>query len=69
MLSLRGLSVGFRRYAGLLRREEVTRLSGLTLDLRPGEVLAAVVSAICGRPDPARAARVLAHAIKKARDA
>nr|WP_172328274.1 thiamine phosphate synthase [Mangrovicoccus sp. HB161399] len=29
----------------------------------------AVVSAICGRPDPARAARVLAHAMKKARDA
>ncbi|WP_138466902.1 thiamine phosphate synthase [Poseidonocella sp. HB161398] len=29
----------------------------------------AVVSAICGRPDPARAARVLVHAMKKAREA
>lgn len=28
----------------------------------------AVVSAICGRPDPARAARVLAHALKRARE-
>lgn len=27
----------------------------------------AVVSAICGRPDPARAARVLAYAVRKAR--
>ncbi len=25
----------------------------------------AVVSAICGRPDPARAARVLAHAVRR----
>ncbi|WP_407943757.1 thiamine phosphate synthase [Mangrovicoccus algicola] len=48
-------------------------IGGVKRDHAAGAIAAgaagiAVVSAICGRPDPARAARVLAHAVKKAKD-
>lgn len=56
MLSVRGLSVGFRRYTGLWRRQEVVQLSGLDFDLSRGEVLAVVGASGAGKS-------LLAHAI------
>lgn len=46
---------------GGLRHEDAAAVLGA------GAAGLAVVSAICGRPDPARAARVLAHAVRQAR--
>lgn len=56
MLSIAGLSVSFRRYRNLLRQEEVERLSGITLDVAAGEVLAVIGSSGAGKS-------LLAHAI------
>ena len=56
MLTIRDLSIGFRRYLGLFRQDEVTRLSDITLNLAPGEVLAVIGSSGSGKS-------LLAHAV------
>lgn len=56
MLNIRDLSIGFRRYHSLLRQETVTYLSGLTLTLHPGEVLAVIGGSGAGKS-------LLAHAL------
>ncbi|RRH68838.1 ATP-binding cassette domain-containing protein [Falsigemmobacter faecalis] len=56
MLSIRHLSLRFRRYQGLLRQSQVTRLSDLSLDVAAGEVLAVAGASGAGKS-------LLAHAI------
>ena len=55
MLTIRDLSVGFRRYLGLFRQDEVTRLSNVTLDLAAGEVLAVIGGSGAGQSPLAHA--------------
>lgn len=66
--------IGFDGLARIVRAAPVpaVAIGGLKHDhagavIGAGAAGMAVVSAICGRPDPARAARVLAHGIKTAR--
>lgn len=42
MLALDDVSIAFRRYRGILRQEETPRLSGVTLSVGPGEVVAVI---------------------------
>jgi peptide/nickel transport system ATP-binding protein len=56
MLTLENLSLGFRCYSGLFRQISVSRLSGLSLTLAEGELLAVIGSSGAGKS-------LLAHAI------
>src|SRR5690606_10684743 len=56
MLRIEGLCVGFRRYRGLLQREEVTRLADVGFAIASGEVVAVVGNSGAGKS-------LLAHAI------
>lgn len=42
MLEIKNLSVSFRRYSGLFRQEQVTRLADIELDIAKGEVVALI---------------------------
>ena len=56
MLEIKNLSVSFRRYSGLFRQEQVTRLSDVELDIAKGEIVALIGHSGAGKS-------ILAHAI------
>lgn len=56
MLQVNNLSIAFRRYSGLFRQENITRLHKLSLTLNAGEVLAVIGHSGAGKS-------LLAHAI------
>ena len=56
MLKVEKLSLGFRRYSGLWRQEEVSLLSQISFDLSQGEVLGCIGASGAGKS-------LLAHAI------
>ncbi len=56
MLTLSNLSLSFHRYGGLIRREQVERLSALSFTVAPGELVAVVGTSGAGKS-------LLAHAI------
>ncbi|WP_333684516.1 ATP-binding cassette domain-containing protein [Pontibaca methylaminivorans] len=49
LLEVRDLSVAFYRYRAFFKREEITRLEGLSFALEPGEVMAVIGSSGAGK--------------------